>query len=407
MDDHSLSGDALNRRLLSRLVLPHEQPAHFLESAGPDVPAEPVMRIQERVAAAEYVLGNRAALVPSVDRETLGHLINHGRTGLHKLENEGPAARLAPAEIMGLEAIIESDGSRPVLLVQDGTIDVDSPELASGLGLPWRAAAVEQLPGIERVAASVGVIRLPAFDNMRIGTGFAIAPGLILTNRHVLEAIARFQDGTWSWKYKAQIDFRGEFGREGELAFDLDSVLLSGPDPIDGRVDFAHLDVAVIRVRTGQGDFPPSLAFGETPDAVKVTQQRKPGIYVMGFPVQPAHTLPGDDQGQAEPPAAGHEFEGVLARLFRDPLGNKRWAPGYVEAGAGQLADDKQAWVMSHDASTLGGNSGSCVVDFSGQNALVVGLHFGGRPRVENWAHVLGAIRDRFEGVDVQWSSQY
>lgn len=407
MDDLLKPGEPLNHRLLSRLVLPSPESLMPLANAGPPEPAAPVMKIRERVAAAELVLCSQADAAPGVERETVLRLLGQGKTGLRKLENEGPAANLAPTEVLGLEAIIEADGSRPVLLVQDGGIDIDGPVLSSELGRPWRTAAAERLDGIRRVAQSVGVIQLPAFDNMKVGTGFAIAPGLILTNRHVLEAIARFDNRAWSLKFKAQIDFRGEFEHEGSLAFDLDSVVLFGPDPIGDRVNFANLDVAVIQVHGALDDFPPPLAFGDWVDAVKVTQTQAPSIYVMGFPVKPAATIAGGGQGSMEAPATGTEFDGVLESLFDKRFGVKRWAPGYVDAGAGQLADDAYNWVMSHDASTLGGNSGSCVVDLSGKNALVVGLHFGGRPRVENWAHVMAALRDRFAGVEMKWSSAY
>lgn len=408
MDTPTPSNGTWNTRLISRLALPpvaRHPGLEGLELAAPQALPDPVMKIQERVAAAESVLSKRAEAAAGVDRDTVGKLVKEGETGLRKLDSEGAGARLTSTEMLGLEAIIEADGSRPVLMVQDGSIDLKAPDLNTALGLPWQQAARERLQGIERVARSVGVIQLPDFDKMRIGTGFAIAPGVILTNRHVLEAIARFQDGKWSWKYKAQIDFGAEFERPDTRSFDLDAVLLTGPNAIDNRVNFANLDFAVIRLRPGTQDFPPGLPLGETADAVKVGPARKPSIYVLGFPAKPA-ILTGSDSA-APPPAAGSEYEDVLARLFKDEFGVKRWAPGYVEAGAGQLFDDERKWVMSHDASTLGGNSGSCVVDFSGHNALVVGLHFGGRPRVENWAHVLAAIRAEFAALDLQWSDKY
>ncbi len=396
----------LNQNLLSRLTLPPEPPGTGLEGLEMAMPPAPVMKIQERAAAAENVLSKRAEAVPGVDGERVHKLVREGVTGMQKLEGEGTQARLTRTEILGLEAIIVADGSRPVLMVQDGTINLADRDLSSELGRPWQQAAQDRLPGIERVAASVGVIQLPDFGNMRIGTGFAIAPGLILTNRHVLEHIARFFDGAWSWKYRAQIDFCGELDRDRTLTFDLESVVLSGPDPIDDRVDFANLDLAVIRLRAGTAGFPPGLDLGDRADVVKVSPKHRPSIYVVGFPAKPQQVLPGDGRGAA-PPGAGTEYEDVLAPLFEDVFAVKRFAPGYVEAGPGQLIDDERKWVMSHDASTLGGNSGSCVVDFSGYNGLVVGLHFGGRARVENWAHVLAALKERFQGVGLQWNGAY
>jgi V8-like Glu-specific endopeptidase len=48
--------------------------------------------------------------------------------------------------------------------------------------------------------------------------------------------------------------------------------------------------------------------------------------------------------------------------------------------------------VMFHDASTLGGNSGSCVVDLESNH--VIGLHFGGEYMHYNAAVALWRLVD-------------
>ncbi len=56
-------------------------------------------------------------------------------------------------------------------------------------------------------------------------------------------------------------------------------------------------------------------------------------------------------------------------------------------------------WTLGHDATTLGGNSGSAIVVI-GREKITVGLHYGGRradPR-ENWCHVLGLTLDETDG---------
>jgi hypothetical protein len=53
-------------------------------------------------------------------------------------------------------------------------------------------------------------------------------------------------------------------------------------------------------------------------------------------------------------------------------------------------------WTTAHDATTLGGNSGSIVLVIGRENAAA-GLHYGGRrstPR-ENWGHILGLTLDK------------
>ena len=58
------------------------------------------------------------------------------------------------------------------------------------------------------------------------------------------------------------------------------------------------------------------------------------------------------------------------------------------------MQDQGHHRVFTHDASTLGGNSGSCVVEFRVQGKSVVGLHFGGAKRQENYAHSIARIED-------------
>lgn len=402
MDHPSVSNEELNIHFLSRLVLPLAP--GLAERGGIDQP--PGMLIQERVDTAEATLLRRAETIAEVDSETVRGLVRLGKTGLHKLAGEGAGASLTTDERLGLEAVGAVDGSRPVLFVQDGTIDLDALDPDNVLERPWRGRAEARLAGIERIAGSVGSICLPAFGNRQIGTGFAIAPGLILTNRHVLEVIATHQDQTWAWRYAVQIDFRGEYERTATLAFDLDSVVLAGPDPIEGRSNFAHLDLAVIRVRGDLSRFPAPLRLGTDADAMDAGQAVRHPIYVVGFPAKPEIILPGDGAGLA-PPQPGSEYEVPLKLLFDNVFGVKRWMPGLVDAGTGQLAGDTRNWIMGHDASTLRGSSGSCVVDFEGENALVVGLHFGGQAREENWAHVLAALQPELAGLGIDWRAQY
>jgi V8-like Glu-specific endopeptidase len=52
-------------------------------------------------------------------------------------------------------------------------------------------------------------------------------------------------------------------------------------------------------------------------------------------------------------------------------------------------------WTLAHDATTIGGNSGSVVL-VAGRERVAAGLHYGGRrgePR-ENWGHVIGRVLD-------------
>ncbi|CAO4147038.1 hypothetical protein LPLAFNJD_LOCUS2348 [Methylorubrum aminovorans] len=386
-------------QLLRRLALPPEPSKSGLEG-GPE--SSPLPERVQRLQAARRTMKELAAKRLDVDDSVIDRMVKDADEALRKLDGHGDAAELAPSELFGLEAVIETDGSRPVLFVQDGTIDLDAPVLLDGPGLRWRNSAVNFQREIEKVVSAVGAVQLPAFGNLRLGTAIAIAPGLVLTNRHVLEEIARMEGDRWAWKFAAEIDFAGEHERPGTNVFTLAEAVLWGPDAINRSIDFAHLDLAVLRLEGDLSRFPRPLALEKEAERVTVGQGPRPQVYVVGFPAEPRL-----EEGAATGrPRAGHEYQEVLETLFEGRFGRKRWAPGLVEAGAGQLLRDDRRWVMSHDASTLGGNSGSCVVDFSSNGGRVVGLHFGGRARVENYAHVVAALQEQLASIEpIQWMS--
>jgi hypothetical protein len=73
-----------------------------------------------------------------------------------------------------------------------------------------------------------------------------------------------------------------------------------------------------------------------------------------------------------------------MQRIFAGVYNVKRLQPGEVRSVDGTR--------LVHDCSTLGGNSGSCVVDL--ETAEVVGLHFGGRYLQGNNAVPLWTLAD-------------
>ena len=54
--------------------------------------------------------------------------------------------------------------------------------------------------------------------------------------------------------------------------------------------------------------------------------------------------------------------------------------------GTGQVRGDIRNWAFSHDATTLGGSSGSMVIALGGE-PKVIGIHFAGRVMTHNLAH--------------------
>ena len=56
------------------------------------------------------------------------------------------------------------------------------------------------------------------------------------------------------------------------------------------------------------------------------------------------------------------------------------------------VTGDTEHWVFTHDATTLGGNSGSTAIRVMSPLG-VAGLHFGGATLTANFAHSLAAVK--------------
>ena len=118
------------------------------------------------------------------------------------LKEHGADAQLDAAQAEAAEAIVEVDGSRPTLRLTDH--DTVHPDDTGALG-DWADDAKQFREQISRVASAVGRIDL---DGRHMGTGFMVADNRILTNRHVLQALAtEMQPGTWRFDGEATISF--------------------------------------------------------------------------------------------------------------------------------------------------------------------------------------------------------
>ncbi len=315
-------------------------------------------------------------------------VLEGARTGLAKVNQGEPPQNFTLGEQIGLEAVILTNGERPSLFVRDGFVDLNAPDIGTwGLGLNRFRNA------IRKVVASVGRIDVPV-KPWFAGTCFVVAEGLVLTNRHVLEAIAMQGPGgdcTLNWPDATTVDFVGEEGAAAATRFKVTGVAFAGPDPINNTINFAHLDMAILRVDPAGNaalPFPAPVTF----ETDTVQPKARGDLYVVGFPGEPRlWTFDGT-------PPAGHETAQVISTLFNDKFGIKRLAPGTVKIGAGEVASDDKKWICAHDASTLGGNSGSCVVDLSADGSRVVALHFAGANRAQNWSHVAARLHEQLSG---------
>lgn len=286
--------------------------------------------------------------------------------------------RKRPDLLDSLEAVVRTDGSRPSFMIRDGEVD----KTTSPLGA-WEGT-LDTSAGMLRDAIScVGRIDIPSATQGFEGTGFLIQDNLIATNRHVLQAVAqRGGDGSWTFKEGVTIDFGHEFrARDSVGRRALRRVVFAGSKRIlgVGPVDHTKLDLALVELEpTAPENLPRApLALDVAGDWADPDLT----VYTLGYPANPGV--------EAYAPT-------LLEQLFQMTFGYKRLAPGKVMRPQASV----HTWTLAHDATTLGGNSGSVIL-VVGREHAAAGLHYGGRrvePR-ENWGFVLGRVLEETDGL--------
>lgn len=221
---------------------------------------------------------------------------------------------------------------------------------------------------IERLSQSVGRIESgPPKRQRAIATGFVVAPGMILTNRHVVHQIAA-RDGKGGWQLDDEAAPRVDFSEQRHVAHRREHAITKVMwVSSDERFDMALLKIAR-RDQDGTAA-PPPLALAQS---YRPRKARK--VYLVGYPAREPH--------DTEPE--------VSDLVFAGQYDVKRLQPGRILKSAYLKFD--------HDASTLAGNSGSCVVDLP--SGVVVGLHYNGVRSFANFAVPLWrrGIKDLLRG---------
>ena len=224
------------QRALQRLRTPTTSAG--LESLEPDTPDLSDDRIKTSVEWARErfrQIVDRSSQSGSELTADQQQVLADAEEALQRLATEGDAADLTDQQMIGLEAVIVPDGTRPALFVQDDDVN----PLAVDAGT-WKDSISTLRDGIAAVAPSVGRINAELGFPNYAGTGFVVAPDLILTNRHVLEALAGGADpqpnGTWRFLKPVTIDFAAEFQRDRRRIFKVTGVAFASPDIAQERM---------------------------------------------------------------------------------------------------------------------------------------------------------------------------
>jgi|GEM_PF-1944858 hypothetical protein len=314
---------------------------------------ELVGALEKHISSQVEILNRRDPLAAT--KIGASEALSNAERALAKTAGGESVSNLNDLEIAGLEAIIEVTG-RPALRYSNGK--VQTPSSLLGENAHWNVLIVTSRSKINRVSASVG--RLALMNNLGlaepVGTGWRARAELIVTNRHVVEEfVTDPKDPVAQWKLdggkKPFVDFSVTDNASNTQRFDVADVLYIAPED--------EVDLALLKITPTTSPVPDALIIDWNPDSPGAATTYKGGemvfegreIYVVGHPLR---------QQNSE----------LVATVFGVADGSKRWSPGYVKG------INEQKYVLEHDCSTLGGNSGSCV--FTADLNQVIAIHVGG-----------------------------
>lgn len=248
---------------------------------------------------------------------------------------------LTPTEQFFLEAII-IPGERPAIDIIGGDYQVRHSAWLHYNGVPIKQHVV-------RAISSTGRVELPDHPKLPFGgTAWVAGPKLLMTNRHVAELFAsgsglrqlRFQTGR-----SAKLDLKAERGGGVSDLLDVRKIVMIHP----------YWDMALLEVE------------GLPPSAVP-----------LALSVRAPEELQGQDVAVIGYPAFDDRNDPVIqTQVFGGVYNVKRLQPGRIGLRERVESFGKAVFALTHDSSTLGGNSGSLVVDV--QSGEIVALHFAGR----------------------------
>jgi endonuclease G len=268
----------------------------------------------------------------------------------------------------GLEAIVRLTG-RPPLLIRNDAVELEPLD-------DFPAGTDQKIKAVEPFILSVGRVEFINHSMAWGGTGWVVdrKPDghLVLTNRHVAKLVAkRGADGgpvfmrspVTGVRYGVQIDFNEEVGAT------VQSARVARAGEVIYLADDLAADMALLKVRQVEG------AAWPMPDPIPLAEREAEHDELVALVGYPAYDPRNDTD--------------AMHRYFNDLYDVKRFAPGRVikpVAGA----------VLSHDCTSLGGNSGSKLISLEQKKA--VGLHFAGTYGVANSAVGVTTIKDLLKG---------
>ncbi|PUB81661.1 MAG: hypothetical protein DBP02_17765 [gamma proteobacterium symbiont of Ctena orbiculata] len=287
---------------------------------------------------------------------------------LDALLEQGEAAISPLHEYTNLEAIILLRG-RPVLLIQKKKWE--EPPLQEIR--KWLGDAEDPENELVRRIPSVGRIEVIGHSSDYIGTGWMLAEDVLVTNRHVVREFGLRKGGGFDFRinpegdrYSARVDFLREYNRSNIAQVGIEEILF-----IEDNSD-VRPDMALLRLSRGDGKLPAPIELDDSP--LTLGPDDKPKLAVIGYPAED-----------------GRNDAFAMRNIFKGIYRVKRLSPGRV------MSVSPNGKVLEHDCTTLGGNSGSPVINLESGKAC--GLHYAGTYRERNLAVTAPWLKSRLREI--------
>lgn len=275
-------------------------------------------------------------------------------------------AMVAPSRVedaVELESIVLRR-TRPVLAIKENETRLEFVEQADSA--IWKKRLLDAKPFLDDAIRAVGRIDLRGGRLDWVGTGWLVHDNILVTNRHVAEEFVICKGQGFSFRMGsdgpigASVDFLQEIENPQTLVFKLVRPLYieaaPGPD-----VSFFEIEVTSGNVRLAR------------PIALATEVVQTENVATVGYPAYDSR-IPEPD---------------LMEQIFGKTYNKKRLAPGGVMR--------VEATRLLHNCTTLGGNSGSVVIDLDSGKAL--GLHFSGSFLATNYAVRADVVRKLLDNV--------
>jgi endonuclease G, mitochondrial len=264
------------------------------------------------------------------------------------LETIPPPQRMEDA--VQLESIILKK-LRPVLAIKNNTTELVFAENADSE--TWKERLSKAKLQLDNAIRAIGRIDLLGGRLDWVGTGWLVADNVLVTNRHVANEFAMQKGAGFIFRMGAQgqmsaeTDFLQEIGNPATLVFKLKRPLHIEEEP-GPDVSFFEIELT-----SGNAKLTAPIALA---DHISETENAA----TIGYPAYDSR-IPDPD---------------LMEKIYGNIYDKKRLAPGAVT----KVEENR----LMHNCTTLGGNSGSVVLDLVTGKAL--GLHFSGSFLATNYA---------------------